>query len=225
MWTGTIPFETLAADGRWKVELWSCEAGTVEAGYPLVRLGELVGEVRQTVDPQAEPERLLCYVGLEHIESGTGDLVGYEPRLGRAVRSRSKVFGAGNVLFGRLRPLLNKVYLACDEQVAEGICSGELLVLVPDRSRVLPRVLRYLLASPYVQGHIARFQTGAALPRVSAADLLSLKLPVPPLADQRVLEETLRRADLDRRRLRAELQGHPEETMNRFVQSLRRGEP
>src|SRR5437899_12976380 len=134
MWIRTESFQKLLAEGRWKVEFFSGEADNApKSRYPLVRLGEIVQESQKALDPQTEPNRLFNYLGLEHVKSVTGDLVGFQPRSGSEILSRSKVFSEGNVLYGRLRPYLNKVYLAVGI-VSEGICSGEFFVLFPDRS-------------------------------------------------------------------------------------------
>ena len=62
------------------------------------------------------------YVGLEHIEPNTMRLLGQ----GRAseVRSSSVRFSGGDVLYGKMRPYLNKVWVA----EFDGICSAEFLV-------------------------------------------------------------------------------------------------
>ena len=138
MWTAVHNFSRLIQDGRWKVEFFSGEAEVAPTSvYPLVSLSSLVKESRATVDPQETPERMFNYIGMENVESHVGDLVVFEPKAGADIRSRSKVFAPDNVLYGRLRPYLNKVYLAAG-RVAEGICSGEFFVLVPDTTTRSP---------------------------------------------------------------------------------------
>ena len=225
MWTAVKDFSQLVADGRWKVEFFSGELEIApDSAHPLVTLSSLVDESRLAVDPQDAPDRLYNYLGMENVESLTGDLLGFSPRPGSEIRSRSKVFKEGNVLYGRLRPYLNKVYLARG-QVAEGICSGEFFVLVPHEARVRPIVLRYLLASKLVVDHLARFQSGAALPRVPVRDLLGIKVPLPPMDAQGHLESALVAYEDRRRSLRKELDRMPSAAMDALTQSLRDGRP
>jgi type I restriction enzyme S subunit len=62
------------------------------------------------------------YVGLEHIEPHTMRLLGHG--LARDVRSSSVRFAKGDVLYGKMRPYLNKVWVA----EFDGLCSAEFLV-------------------------------------------------------------------------------------------------
>ena len=191
MWHGTVPFDELKKRGCWKVEFFSGERiGVAASPFDLVPLNSLVTERRETIDPQATPEALVNYLGLEHIESLTGALVNFSPVRSKEIRSRSKVFLGGDVLYGRLRPYLNKVYVAAGE-VSEGICSGEFYVLVPNQGRILPHVLRAILASEYVHPHVGKWQTGSALPRLQLHDLLEIVVPVPPIDVQKRYEEYL----------------------------------
>ncbi len=227
MWERDISAAELAREGSWTVARYIevTPADAPEAAYAGVRLGALVRELREMVHPPFPEGRVIPYVGLEHIEPLTGDLVGYAPRPAAEIRSRSKLFREGHVLYGRLRPGLNKVYLAEGAQVDGGLCSGELLVLEARQERVLPRVLRQLLASPFVREQAVRLQSGAALPRVSAADLLDIEVPLPPLDEQRMLDRTLAEADVRRRALREELAEQPHRTMREFLAALSRGDP
>lgn len=224
MWTEKVLLSDLRERDCWKVEFFCGETTTKNATkFDLVVLRDIVEERRQTLDPQAEPNDLFNYIGLENIQSVTGDLLNFKPKYGKEIRSRSKVFCAGNILYGRLRPNLNKVYLA-DEPVSSGICSGEFYVLSCQQNKVLPNFLRAVLASKYVQQYVCRWQTGSALPRLQIHDLLAIKIPLPPLNVQLIYEEFLIRENNHRCRLAAELAELPQRTLDAVVQSLESGE-
>jgi restriction endonuclease S subunit len=158
-------------------------------------------------------------LGLEHIQSFTGELVGFSPRPAASIKSRSKVFRAGDVLYGRLRPYLNKVWLVRGE-VSEGICSTEFLVLIPNTDLIRAAVLRYLLSSHYVQRHAMRLQTGTALPRMNLDDLLDIEVPVPDLETQKRLEKRLL-SDFDKLvALRAQLEEMPKRILEELLQEI-----
>jgi hypothetical protein len=124
--------------------------------------------------------------------------VDFEPKYGSNILSRSKVFRENDVLYGRLRPNLNKVFLA-EPPISEGVCSGEFYVLIPDAQKVRPRFLRAILASNYVQAFVCNWHTGSALPRLQLDDLMNVEVPVPALDVQDELVSLLKRADLERR--------------------------
>jgi restriction endonuclease S subunit len=209
----------LAERGQWKVEFFGSGNGTGRSGYPVVRLGEILRERRETLDPQSFPDHIFNYLGLEHVQPLTGDLVEYQPRSGREVRSRSKVFRPGDILYGRLRPELNKVFVA-NEPLPEGICSGEFFVLIADTLRIRPHFARMLLASRYVHDAIAGMTTGTALPRLHLSDLLAIEVPLAPVAEQLVIESHLNAQQTRREQLRHELTRGPELLDAAFVRCL-----
>src|SRR5258707_967230 len=80
--------------------------------------------------------RNLPYVGLEHIESNTGRFVGSTESV--SVRSSTFKFSPEHLLYGRLRPYLNKVMLPD----FMGHCSTEIFPLRP-RAGLLREFLQY----------------------------------------------------------------------------------
>ena len=224
MFNKLVPFSDLIAQGRWKVESFIAEGnGATSTSYPLCPLRDLLVERRGALDPQQYPDHLFHYIGLEHIQSLTGDLSdGYRPREGRTVLSRSKVFYRGDILYGRLRPSLNKVFVA-DEPVTEGICSGEFYVFIPDQDRLLPHFARAVLASRYVQDFVAGMTTGSALPRLAREDLLVIEVPLPPLDVQRRYEEGIIERNRKRQQLLAELRAGPAADLEAIVTALEEG--
>ncbi|MCC6659582.1 MAG: restriction endonuclease subunit S [Phycisphaerales bacterium] len=210
MWCDTITHGTLVASARWKVEFFEpVDERLGSSQYPQVPLGSLVVERGEALDPQSFPDHRFHYLSLENVESNTGDLVSYDPVTGTNVKSRSKVFREHDLLYGRLRPYLNKVFVS-EAPVRTGICSGEFYVLTPDKRKVVPRFLREVLASRLVSSRTATRQTGSALPRLQLEDLLNVAVPLPPLHVQQRIADLSQSLANARRVLRARLSGeHP----------------
>ncbi|HQR70347.1 MAG TPA: restriction endonuclease subunit S [Burkholderiaceae bacterium] len=224
MRSAIVSIDALRQRDQWKAEFFlTVESSPSDSAFPLRRVGDIAVERKETIDPQAFADHLFAYVGLEHVESLTGDLLDCQPTLGAAIKSRSKVFRQGDVLYGRLRPYLNKV-LAAESSIGDGICSGEFLVLAPRKDVVVPLFLRFLLASSWVHGVVSRLQAGSTHPRLSIDDLLEMQVPVPPLADQIAVVELLRQADGVRRELKRRVALLPMSISDRFVSYLRLGE-
>jgi restriction endonuclease S subunit len=225
MWTGEADLDALHKRTSWKVEFFCGELlPHAVAAFPLCAIGDIVKERKETLDPQAQPDALVNYLGLENVQSTTGSLVDFAPRYGKEIKSRSKVFRPGDILYGRLRPYLNKVYVA-DGSVDSGICSTEFLVLTPDTRRVLPHFLRGLLSSGFVHQVVSRLQTGSALPRLQLDDLLSIEVPLPPLEQQQAYEAFLIAQAAYQRKLAEELAELPQRTLSTLMRSLETGEP
>lgn len=225
MWTGTATIDAIQSQGRWKVEFFCGDvvAGAT-AGYPMVPIKDLVQERKESLDPQAIPNDLLNYVGLENVQSLTGDLVNFEPKAGKEIKSKSKVFRENDILYGRLRPTLNKVYLA-EAPISEGICSGEFIVLMPNLEKIMPNFLRTVLASRFVQSYVAGWQTGSALPRLQLSDLFKLSIPLPPMEVQEELEAQLINQTARRRQLTRELASMPQRIVDNVIAVLESGDP
>ena len=223
VWTTEVPVSHLRRKRRWKVEFFGTPTpGRNKSGFPTTVLCDIVTERRETMDPQAYPEERVNYIGLENVESGTGDLVEFKAKYGKEIRSRSKRFYEGDVLYGRLRPYLNKVFVAGGNPTA-GICSGEFYVLVPRPEVVLPNYLRAILSSEYVRQLVAGWQTGSSLPRLQIEDLLAIEVPLPPLHEQRAFEEFLLSQHRQRRRLKDNLKAQESRITNLFTDAIERG--
>jgi type I restriction enzyme S subunit len=94
------------------------------------------------------------------------------------MKSSAVHFRPGDVLYGRLRPYLNKVFLA----TFEGLCSAEFIVLPPSVA-IDSRYLAYVLnSSEFV--HFAMSLHEGDRPRVDFEQLAQYPVPVPPLAEQ-----------------------------------------
>jgi type I restriction enzyme S subunit len=129
----------------------------------------------------------LPYVGLEDIESDTGRLLGTLEA--RAVQSSTFRFTPQHVLYGRLRPYLNKV-LAPE---FDGHCSTEIIPLLP-LSGVLRSYLFYWLTAPATVSALDATSTGARMPRANLEAALELPFPLPDVDEQRRIVAILHEA-------------------------------
>jgi len=94
------------------------------------------------------------------------------------------------VLYGKLRPYLNKVF-APD---FEGKCSTELVPLLPN-VRLDRRYLAYFLRSPGTVEAISQKVAGARMPRADMSFVMSLPIPVLALQEQQRVVDLLSRAE------------------------------
>jgi len=118
----------------------------------------------------------LEYMGLEHIESWTGKRIEDETASSEGVATR---FVKDDVLFGKLRPYLAKVYLA----EKEGIATTEALILKTEPALV-PAFLKYLLLSDKFIDAVSGSTYGAKMPRANWESIGSLPILLPPLDEQ-----------------------------------------
>lgn len=110
------------------------------------------------------------YVGLEHVASGR--LRWASAGKASEVQSHKYAFQRNDVLYGKLRPYLDKAVLAD----GDGLCTTELLVLraKPD---VDPRFLACVVHAPGFVEHAMAGVTGAHHPRTSWIHIAQFELP------------------------------------------------
>ena len=126
------------------------------------------------------------YVGLENIESKTGRLLIEAPI--EQVESAVGVFRPGDVLFGKLRPYLAKVFHAD----FHGVCTAEILPLRP-ADGVDGNFIHYQLLEQGFIDLVNSMTYGAKMPRASSTQIGQVALPLPPVPEQRAMAAFLDR--------------------------------
>ncbi|MCU0791970.1 MAG: restriction endonuclease subunit S [Opitutaceae bacterium] len=142
---------------------------------------------------EVEPAPDEYYVGMENIESWTGRLLERgastpDPDEEPESKSTSNRFSPGNVLFGKLRPYLAKVWLAD----RAGICSTELLVF-QGRDRVYAPFLAHVLRTHEFIDAVDGTTFGSRMPQADWASIGDIQIPLPPLDQQRTIADHLDR--------------------------------
>ena len=144
-------------------------------GVDVLPLGEVVKPTRPRVKPSDFPD--LPFIGMEHVEAHSMKLLGTVPA--STMKSSAVHFKPGDVLYGRLRPYLNKVY----RPTFEGLCSAEFIVL-PENERVDGGYLQYFLNSSAFVRYASHLNAGDR-PRVDFDQLASYEISLPDVDEQR----------------------------------------
>lgn len=161
--------------------------------YSILPLKYLVSFSKQIISVNDEG---LPYIGLENIESHTGlHIQGAEKQsFGTAFK-----FAKGHILFPKLRPYLNKIYLA----EFDGICSTEFHVLEPHENIAGVYLSEFLRCSLILE-QTKRLMTGNTLPRLQTDDILNLLVSVPALEKQNEITDHIGSLRAEAKRLRDE---------------------
>lgn len=136
-------------------------------------VSELADFVSDTVHPGEGPAPATSFVGLQHIESHTGRRKGSDP-LG-TMKGRKFRFRPGDVIYGYLRPYLNKVWVAD----RDGLCSVDQYVLRPHPG-VDSDLIAHCLRGRKVLNRAIDLTHSLQLPRLRSGLLASLVVPVVP---------------------------------------------
>ncbi|MCU0482582.1 MAG: restriction endonuclease subunit S, partial [Anaerolineae bacterium] len=172
-------------------------------------LGDIVKFMRDIVTVSENDN----YMGLASVQSHTGERITVDEMAdGQAFQ-----FQAGDVLYGRLRPYLNKVYHA----EGEGLCSTEFHVMrVLDENIIMSAYLATLLRTKVILNQTKHMMSGNTHPRLTNDDVINLLIPIPPTdTQQRIVDELYRRRDRARQ-LRQEADMEWAQAQHRFEQAL-----
>lgn len=142
----------------------------------------------------------LPYVGLEDIQSNTGVFLGpFEPR---NMKSLTFYFNDEHVLYGRLRPYLNKVL----QPNFEGHCSTEIFPILPKKN-VLDRgfLFQWLIATETMKKINATW-SGATLPRANMNAVLEFPINLPSIKDQQSIVRKMDTLSIETKKLESKYQ-------------------
>ncbi len=146
-------------------------------------ISDLLERVSDQIDPKDKTGEVY-YVGLENIQSDIGMLAGNPITNFKSIKSTKNVFKKGDILYGKLRPNLNKVWLAD----RDGICSTDILVF-RGTNKTITNFYWYLMLNEGFVEEVMSGIKGAQLPRVGFEYLKNLILPLPPLEVQKQIVE------------------------------------
>jgi type I restriction enzyme S subunit len=119
---------------------------------------------------------------MEDIDGATGTIHTRVTFKERSSLSTKSAFKPGDVLYGKLRPYLNKVVLAD----TPGYCTTEIIPITPG-SAVESRYLQLALRSPYFLTYATVRSYGMKMPRLGTKDLESSRIPLPPTSEQKLI--------------------------------------
>lgn len=132
-------------------------------------------------NPLNNEERI--FIGLAHIESNTGKMVGKGSSLD--TKSMKSVFESGDLLYGKLRPYLNKVTIAD----FDGVCSTDILVFKSSRNYNTNYIKYFLMNDEYVE-YATKNMRGVQHPRINYNTMSKYVISLPPLSEQnRIVEK------------------------------------
>ena len=154
-------------------------------GWEWSNLTDICTLSRKTVEPN--PEEQYNYIGLENIESNTGKVISDSPTNGSEISSTKVSFKKGMVLYGKLRPYLNKVVVA----KIDGIATTEIIPFECSDA-ISPDFLAYYLRSQYFVDLAMNNCSGARMPRATTKLFTQIaKVPITSITEQKRIVEKL----------------------------------
>lgn len=168
------------------------------ATWPTKRLGEVLVPHKEIIHPGDRENGAATFVGLEHLEPHTGRRIGSLPFDLARLTGRKPTFRKGQIVYGYLRPYLNKVWIA----EFDG-CSSVDQFAYEVRSDIADvRFVAWFMRSPTYLRRSEVLTTTGQLPRIGTEQIAAVEIGLPPLDEQRVIADETDRRFATRQKLR-----------------------
>lgn len=154
---------------------------------PTLPVGKVFTYRNELIRPRDGSHGPVRFVGLQHIEPHTGRCLGEDWLIAEDLKGRKFKFSPGEILYGYLRPYLNKVWVAD----RDGICSVDQYVLRPKPDLVDTHYLAHFMRSPIFLKQAIEGTHSLQLPRLGTKLLKAIPIPLPAMAEQRRIVERL----------------------------------
>lgn len=141
-----------------------------------ITLDQILEPSKQKFDPKKEKNQ--PFVGLEHIGKGSRKIIGKGNS--KNTKSLKSIFKRGNILYGKLRPYLNKVTVAS----FDGVCSTDILVFPQNDNLNSKYVALFLSTNQFVQ-FANKNMSGVQHPRIKFEKFSEYSIPLAPLNEQK----------------------------------------
>ncbi|APY79595.1 restriction endonuclease subunit S [Salmonella enterica subsp. enterica serovar Manchester] len=160
--------------------------GKLPEGWVDTQLGNIVDYGKATKRVLSDVNDDTWVLELEDIEKESSKLLSTIRASERPFKSTKNSFKRGDVLYGKLRPYLNKIIIAKED----GVCTTEIIPLCAEPS-CCNKYIFYWLKSSTFQGYVNDVSYGVNMPRLGTADGLKAPLRLAPLAEQKIIAEKL----------------------------------
>ncbi|HAU5645955.1 restriction endonuclease subunit S [Serratia marcescens] len=161
-------------------------AGKLPEGWVDTQLGNIVDYGKATKRVLSDVNDDTWVLELEDIEKESSKLLSTIRAGERPFKSTKNSFQKGDVLYGKLRPYLNKIIIAEED----GVCTTEIIPLSAEPSCCNKYIFYWLKSSTFL-GYVNDVSYGVNMPRLGTADGLKAPLRLAPLAEQKIIAEKL----------------------------------
>lgn len=161
---------------------WRKENNIDLSSWKKYELKEVFKVVKDKYNPQIE-NQIVNYIGLENIETSKGII---NKNNSSEVKSIKTKFKKDDVLYGKLRPYLNKH----DVVNFDGICSTDILVFRFDNINTAKYINYYFNLPMFIQ-YAVENSSGINLPRVSEKTISKYKISLPTIEEQQEIVNIL----------------------------------
>lgn len=179
-WKASVIFETVTKGLNPNAEMKDSGVewiGEIPRGWNLMPFGKIASIKACLVPPKEYP--LLPQISPDNIEKGSARLLqNYKTVQESGVISWNHHFYKGQIIYSKVRPTLNKLFLA----QFEGLCSAD---MYPIETTQDARYLVYAMLSGYFVQQVAAITANRVkMPKINKQELSKITVLLPPLSEQ-----------------------------------------
>ena len=157
--------------------------------WPQVRLGDVCDDKITSISSKENFD--IIYIDISSIDNKTKCISSYTKIPAKKAPSRAKqILKLNDILVSTVRPNLNAVAINTLEEDTVVVGSTGYCVL-RSTEKIENKYLFYFCQSPTCIGQLVKRAKGASYPAVSNADVKNIKIPLPPLPEQRRIAAVL----------------------------------
>ena len=145
-------------------------------GWSIYSIGDVMELSKEKFTPPSDKSFL--FLGLEHIEKNTRKIISVG--CSKNIRSTKNIFKSQDILYGKLRPYLNKT---CVPNF-DGICSTDILVFKQNKI-VDSKFFALFLSTPNFVSYATKNMNGVHHPRINFKKISEYEFLLPPLEEQK----------------------------------------
>ncbi|NCD20169.1 MAG: restriction endonuclease subunit S [Actinobacteria bacterium] len=140
------------------------------------------------VDPEQPPWNNMIMVAPNHVESGTGKIVGRETASEQGAESGKYLVRRGQIIYSKIRPALNKVAVAQEDC----LCSADMYGMSSRKGDNHRYLMYYMLSRPF-HSYASEMSARVKMPKINRDELSAAPWLRPPRDEQRQIVDRLDR--------------------------------
>ena len=178
-----------------------------------VAIGKLMANKTGSIDPSKAPEELFDLYSIPAFDRGSPEIAA-----GAEIGSSKQIVQPHDVLLSKIVPHIRRSWIVGDNHGRRLIASGEWIVFRSERAD--PNYLRHVVVGDPFHKEFMRTVSGVggSLLRARPAHVAKIKIPLPPLPEQRRIAAILDKAEVLRAKRREALAQLDELTQSIFIE-------
>lgn len=160
--------------------------GKIPSHWTDEKLKYLVSCNDDVLDESTDPNEIINYVEISDVDAVNGVNLSSQYRFEDAPSRARRITKKGDVIVSTVRTYLKAIAVIEEDNL---VVSTGFAVLRP--KKIESTFIRYALLNEFFLGEIISRSTGVSYPAINSSDLVGIKIPLPPISEQRIIASYL----------------------------------